>query len=421
MCLSFHSNLLLFMKRLSFIWLLLLATFAGAQPTTKMPPKAAASKATTAQGADPSAPGRWSADQANAWYKKQPWLFGANYNPANAINELEMWQAATFDPTTIDKELGWAEDMGVNTLRVYLHDLAWQQDSAGFIKRIDQFLGICQKHNIRPMLVLFDSCWDPNPKLGAQRAPTPGVHNSGWLQSPGAAALQDPTQYPRLRAYATGVVRAFKDDERILLWDVWNEPDNTNDSSYGKQEPKNKVELVTRLLPQAFQWARAAQPSQPLTSGVWTWFKPGSDWGNPAKLSAMEKIQFENSDVVTFHHYDKLDSFQKLVTALQKRGRPVICTEFMARGAGSKFQTHLPVAKQANVGMICWGFVAGKTQTYLPWDSWKQPYVNGREPKVWFHEILKGDGTPYDPQEIVVIKATTASNKATNKTSSGGK
>ncbi|MGE5812952.1 MAG: 1,4-beta-xylanase, partial [Acidobacteriota bacterium] len=152
--------------------------------------------------AQPSAgSGRWSEEQANAWYAAQPWLVGSNYVPANAINELEMWQADTFDPGTIDKELGWAEGLGMTTMRVFLHDLPWQQDAEGFRSRIDQFLAIAARHHIRPLFVLFDSCWDPNPHLGHQHAPTPGVHNSGWVQSPGAKALQDPAQYPRLRAY----------------------------------------------------------------------------------------------------------------------------------------------------------------------------------------------------------------------------
>ncbi|OIN56634.1 cellulase family glycosylhydrolase [Arsenicibacter rosenii] len=350
--------------------------------------------------------GRWTAEKANAWYARQPFLFGPNYNPANAINELEMFQAETFDPKTIDKELGWAESMGVNTLRVFLHDLLWQQDPEGFKKRLDQFLTICQKHKIRPMLVLFDSCWDPFPKLGKQRDPQPGIHNSGWLQSPGAAALTDVSQYPRLEAYVKGVIGAFKNDQRILLWDLWNEPDNTNNNSYGdenlKQEPKGKPEIVTRLLPEVFRWARAAGPTQPLTSGVWILWA-GHDWGNPAKWSAMEKVQFENSDIITFHNYMELPAFEKSVKDLKKLGRPVICTEFMARGAGSKFQTHMPAAKREKVGMICWGFVAGKTQTNLPWDSWQKPYVN-REPAVWHHEILRPDGSPYDPAEVAAIK-----------------
>lgn len=206
------------------------------------------------------APGRWTAAKANAWYAKEPFLVGSNYAPTNAINELEMFQAETFDPATIDKELALAESIGMNTMRVFLHDLLWQQDAEGFKKRLDQFLGICAKHKIRPMLVLFDSCWDPYPKLGKQRDPQPGIHNSGWVQSPGADALTDVSQYPRLEAYVTGVVGAFKNDRRILAWDIWNEPDNTNDNSYGQNHtiktelPKDrKVAIVTSLLPQVFQ------------------------------------------------------------------------------------------------------------------------------------------------------------------------
>jgi hypothetical protein len=199
---------------------------------------------------------RWTEQAAHDWYGKQPWLVGANYIPATAINELEMWQAKTFDPKRIDTELAWAESIGMNTMRVFLHDLPWQHDPTGFKKRIDTFLAIAAKHKIRPMLVLFDSCWDPYPKLGPQRPPKPGVHNSGWVQSPGLEALRDKSQYPRLEAYVTGVVSAFAKDKRVLAWDLWNEPDNPNTSSYGKLELPNKVALVEDLLPKTYAWAR---------------------------------------------------------------------------------------------------------------------------------------------------------------------
>lgn len=385
------------MQRLSFLVLFFIATITLAQ------------NAATPAGAG-GAPGRWSAAKANAWYAKEPFLVGSNYAPANAINELEMFQAETFDPKTIDNELALAESIGMNTMRVFLHDLLWQQDAEGFKKRLDQFLALCAKHKIRPMLVLFDSCWDPYPKLGKQRDPQPGIHNSGWLQSPGADALTDVSQYPRLEAYVKGVVGAFKNDNRILAWDTWNEPDNTNDKSYGQDHtiktelPKDrKIAIVTNLLPRVFQWCRSAGATQPLTSGVWILWD-GHDWSNPAKWTPMERVQFENSDVITFHQYSTADALEKIIPVLQKMGRPVICTEFMARGVNSKFQTHLPIAKRAKVGMINWGFVAGKTQTFLPWDSWQKPYVNGREPAVWFHEVYKPDNTPYDPAETAAIK-----------------
>lgn len=345
---------------------------------------------------------RWSEDKANAWYAKQPWLVGANYIPSNAINELEMWQAATFDPARIDEELGWAESIGMNTMRVFLHDLLWQQDAKGFQKRIDQFLAIAARHKIRPMFVLFDSCWDPNPQLGPQRAPKPGVHNSGWVQSPGAKALQDPSQQPRLEAYVKGVVGAFANDERVLAWDMWNEPDNRNESSYGKMEPAMKVQLVLAMLPNAFEWARAANPTQPLTSGVWE-----GDWSTSDKLSVMAKLQLANSDVVSFHNYSNPADYERRVKWLQRYNRPLLCTEYLARSVKSTFEGILPVAKKYKVASINWGLVAGKTQTFLPWDSWQNPYTGGREPAVWHHEVFRTDGQPYRPEEVALLRQLT--------------
>jgi len=344
---------------------------------------------------------RWTEKEAADWYAKQAWLVGSNYIPADAINELEMWQADTFDAKRIDTELGWAEAIGLNTMRVFLHDLPWQQDATGFKERIDTFLQIAAKHHIKPLFVLFDSCWDPEPRLGKQHAPRPGVHNSGWVQSPGAKALQDPAQYPRLEAYVKGVVGAFTKDERVLGWDVWNEPDNENGGSYQNLEPKNKNELVLALLPRAFAWARAAHPTQPLTSGVWK-----GNWSVAEKLEPGAKIQIEMSDVISFHSYDKPEVFEKRVLSLQQYHRPILCTEYMARGNGSTFQGTLPIAKRYNVAAINWGLAAGKTQTYLPWDSWQHPYTD-REPAVWFHEIFRTDGTPYRTEETAFIKEIT--------------
>ncbi|MBS1854726.1 MAG: cellulase family glycosylhydrolase [Acidobacteria bacterium] len=344
---------------------------------------------------------RWSEKAAKEWYAKEPWLVGSNYIPAGAINQLEMWQQDTFDPLWMETELTWGEKLGMNTMRVFLHDLLWKQDPTGFRHRIDKFLSIADAHGIRPIFVLFDSCWDPYPQVGPQRPPKPGVHNSGWVQSPGAASLQNPADYDRLRQYVQEVIGAYRYDKRVLAWDLWNEPDNTNDSSYGKLEPANKVELVKALLPQVFAWARAMEPAQPLTSGVWK-----GDWSSDAKLSAIEKIQLDNSDVISFHDYGKPAEFEARIRSLERYNRPIFCTEYMARGNGSTFEGSLPIAKKYKVAAINWGFVAGKTQTYLPWDSWQHPYVD-REPAVWFHDIFHKDGTPYRADEVSLIRSLT--------------
>jgi hypothetical protein len=352
---------------------------------------------------------KWSEKEANDWYAKQPWLVGSNYIPATAINQLEMWQAETFDTTRIDMELGWAESLGMNTMRVFLHDLLWQQDPAGYRKRIDRFLTIAKKHRIRPILVLFDSCWFPFPELGIQPVPRRGVHNSGWVQSPGARALTDPKQEIRLLNYVQEVVLAFSTDDRILAWDLWNEPDNTNGSSYGSSEPRNKLDRVRALLPEVYKYARAGLPTQPLTSAVW---KDG-DWSSPEKLDPVEKIQMELSDIVSFHNYGKPEEFERRVQWLQAYHRPILATEYMARGNGSTFQGILPIAKHYKVAAYNWGFAAGKTQTWLPWDSWQHPYTD-RQPEVWFHDIFASNGTPYLQEEVDFIRSLTGG-KATGK------
>jgi hypothetical protein len=363
-----------------------------------------AASCSVAIAAHAAAPTRWTEARANAWYAQQPWLVGANFIPSDAINEFEMFQAETFNPTLIDKELGLAEGIGMNTMRVFLQDQLWTQDSKGFKKRLDTFLAISAKHHIRPLFVLFDSCWEPNPKLGPQHPPIPGVHNSGWVQSPGAKELVDRAYEPKLQAYVEGVVGAFANDDRILGWDIWNEPDNGNDSS-SKLEAPHKAERVAELLPKAFNWARAAHPSQPLTSGVWQWKD-----GVPKPDNAIIKIQLEESDVVSFHDYSWPEVFEERLVSLQKYQRPILCTEYMARGAGSTFDGSLPIAKKYNVAAINWGLVAGKTQTYLPWDSWQKPYVTS-QPTVWFHEVFRQDDTPYRQHEVDLIRQLTGRGK----------
>jgi hypothetical protein len=347
---------------------------------------------------------RWAPEQTRTWYDTQPWPVGCNYLPSTAVNQLEMWQADTFDPDTIDRELGWAAGLGFTSARVFLHHLPFEQDRDAFLDRVDRFLGIAARHKIGVMLVLFDSCWDPNPKPGKQPAPQPGVHNSGWVQSPGAADLSDPARHKLLEDYTRVVVGRFKGDKRVQVWDVWNEPDNQNENSYGrnklKREPADKLKLTVGLLPKVFTWAREAEPTQPLTSGVWI-----GQWGDDQKLSPTERIQVDESDVISFHQYGRLDATRKCVANLRRYNRPILCTEFMARPHGSTFDPLLGFFREQRVGAYCWGFVAGKSQTQYPWDSWQKPYP--QEPKVWFHDVLRADGTAYDPKEVTYIRRIT--------------
>jgi len=323
----------------------------------------------------------WPASKAHSWYREQGWVVGANFLPSTAINQLEMWQADTFDAATIDRELGWAEGIGMNVMRVYLHDLAWKADPPGFKKRMGEFLAIAARHRIKVLFTVFDDCWNPDARVGKQPEPKPGVHNSGWVRSPSKAVHDDPSQWGYLEAYVKDVLGTFRDDRRILMWDLYNEPGNS-DYNLGS----------LALLKQVFAWAWSIRPSQPLTSATWYDNKTLSDF------------QLANSDVITFHNYSDVASLERELQEKTKLGRPVICSEYMARTNNSRFETHLPVFKRYGVGAINWGLVSGKSNTVFPWGS--KPGTP--EPAVWFHDLFRRDGTPFDPRETSLIKELTA-------------
>jgi hypothetical protein len=347
-----------------------------------------------------AADGPWTSDQANKWYLQQPWLVGSNFITSSAINELEMWQPETFDLPAVDRELGWAQSLGMNTMRVFLHNLLWQQDSQGFLRRIDQFLEVADKHHIRITFVLLDSVWDPRPHLGKQPAPKPHVHNSGWVQAPGADLLKDESRWnTELKPYIIGVLSHFHDDKRVLMWDLMNEPDNRNDV-YKATELPDKAARALKLLREEWKWARSVNPAQPLTSGVWK-----GNYSSDSSLSEMERFQLQNSDVITFHSYDPPDVMSRRIDSLRRYHRPIICTEYMARPLGSTFASILPLLKKEQVGAYNWGFVNGKSQTIYPWDSWEKSYSG--EPAIWFHDIFRKDGAPYDARETELIRQLT--------------
>jgi len=348
---------------------------------------------------------RWSEEQAWEWYNSYPWLAGCNFNPSTAINQLEFWQEETFDPETIDRELGWSADLGFNFHRVYLHNLLWDQDSVGFLARLDQFLTLADKHNVYIMFVLLDDVWHPVPKLGKQPDPVPHVHNSGWVQAPGAAILGDSSRHDELEAYIKGVVGRFADDRRVAAWDVYNEPDNIAELAGREElEVKDKHIYSLALLRKAFGWVRSANPSQPLTCGVW---RGERNYGSLEKLPPLDRYMLENSDVISFHAYDdNIEAVQVRIDQLKKYNRPVLCTEYMARTNNNTFENTMPVLKQNNVAAINWGFVSGKTNTIYPWSSWQEEFT--AEPEIWFHDVLRADGTPYSEEEVELIKSLTA-------------
>lgn len=351
---------------------------------------------------DPELTYRWSTERANEWFEKHGWMVGCNYIPATAINQLEMWQEDSFDPFLIDKELSWAAALGFNTIRVFLHHLIWEQNATGYLQRIDQFLSIAEKHGIKTMLVLFDSVWDPNPKLGKQPEPKLNVHNSGWVQCPGYEVLNNPDRYDELHSYVSGIVSHFKNDERVLIWDLFNEPDNMNLTSYKDMEyARHKAELSMELLRKTINWVRVIDPIQPITMAPWQWV-------DMKTLSVIDNYMFSHSDIISFHNYEDKQNMERRILDLKQFGRPMMCTEYMARGLKSTFEEILPLLREHNVGAYNWGFVQGKSQTHCPWDSWQITYEN--EPELWFHDIFRTNGAPYREEEVAFLKNFIARN-----------
>jgi hypothetical protein len=253
---------------------------------------------------------QWSEQKAWDWYDNQPWMVGCNYLPATACNQLEMWQAETFDPETIDRELGWAEDLGFNVIRVFLHDMMWAQDAEGFVKRIDQVLAIADDHNIKVMPILFDSCWNPLPKLGPQEIAQKYLHNSSWVQSPHRDTLTDMEQWPKLKAYVQGIVKRYRNDDRVLIWDVYNEPGNPNVPAYEKVETPHKGEYSLLLMKNAFDWIREMNPKQPLMASVWV-----GDWKKGNDIPALNQFALTHSDINQFHVYATGSRYCRNITA----------------------------------------------------------------------------------------------------------
>jgi len=294
-----------------------------------------------------------------------------------------MWQSETYDPKTIDQELGYAQSIGFNIIRVFLHNLVWQQNPDGFKQRLSNFLTIADNHKIGVMFVFFDDCWNPEAKLGKQLAPIPGVHNSRWVQAPGYKEATNITLYPVLESYVKDIIKSFANDKRVVVWDLYNEPGQAG----------NHLKVLA-LLTKVFQWAREANPSQPITAGVWSLV---------SNFEKFNELQTNQSDIITFHIYARINETRRFIERFKSYGRPTICTEYMARTIGSTFETLVPIFHKENVGCINWGLVKGKTNTIFPWGSPR----NAQEPKVWFHDIFQPDGTPHSQDEIDIIKKYT--------------
>ena len=307
-------------------------------------------------------PDRWSLERAGKLEQRLAAVRGCNYIPRDCVNTTQMWE--DFAPQTIEQELAWAEDIGLNSVRIFLQYVVYAQDPRAFVFKMEHFLAIAERHGLSTMFVLFDDCWGPEPTLGQQPPPIPGVHNGRWISCPGANRKKR-EHWSHLEHYVRDLIYYFSRDERIIAWDLYNEA-----------QPGSRELLAT-----VFGWARALDPIQPLTA-CWQ-----AD---------------DLSDVASFHCYrdtSKPAFGQDLDKALAS-GRPAVCTECLARTLNNRLEELLPALAQARIGWYVWGLVSGATQTRFPW-GWP---ACGPEPYLWFHDLLYPDGRPYRQEEIDLIR-----------------
>ncbi len=353
---------------------------------------------------------RWTQSDANSWWSRKPWICGFNFLPSSAVNFLEMWHPDSFDRKTIERELGWAGEIGFNAVRVNLHALVWQHDAQGLLDRLDWLMGVADRNGIATVPCLFDDCGfgGAEPVYGAQPDPVPGVHNSRAVASPGRLALQDHTRWPGFESYLRGIIRAFRDDVRVLFWDLYNEPGNRmifSAAGAREYEPDFSTESLA-LMRACFEWARDETPEQPLTVGAWTTPLPGS--ADAPYQTEIDQTALDLSDITTFHAYWDATHVGDFIDHLKAQKRPMFCTEWLARPIGSRIENQLELFNERGVGCFQWGLVKGRTQTHLPWPAELVTAHGGQaDPSIWFHDLLETNGMPYIADETDLIKAFT--------------
>jgi hypothetical protein len=325
--------------------------------------------------------GRWPAEKAWEWYNGQPWPCGFNYVPANAISYTEMWMDDSFDPALIDRELALAQGVGFNCARVVLPFVVWEGEPEAFRQRLAKFLEIGRRRGIRVMAALFDDCVFgsiTDPVFGRQPEVVAGWYANGWTPSPGHSLARDPQTWPRLEKYVKEIIGTFRDDPRLWVWDLYNEPTNGD-----------LGDVSLPLVEKVFQWAREIPPSQPMTVG---------EWNGNARLNEMTR---RLGDIITFHDYNGPEGLANHVREIKRQGRPAICTEWLQRNGGSTVANCLPIFRGEGIGAMHWGLVNGRTQTNLNWGH--RP--GDPDPEFWQHDLFGADHTPYEPGEIELFRA----------------
>lgn len=349
---------------------------------------------------------RWSEEKIWNWYNKRPWIRGCNFMSSDCANRIDQWQEYGFEQRfeTAKKELKLAAETGFNSIRIIPEFFVWEQEHDCFMKRFDRYIDEAYKNGISSMIVLGNDCMPPKEEalkrmhLGEQKIDL-GYHGGrkvsqhGKFNEHGYSLFDEPEYEEKFLEYTKEIVTKYKNDERVIIWDVFNEPGNSNRHSLSLPLLKKMLKLI-----------REINPIQPLTVGIWT------QSTNLENLLEIEKFGLENSDIISYHNYNSYANNIEELKNLKQYGRPIINTEWLNRCGQNTVEEMFPLFFLEKVGCYNWGLVAGKYQTFEPWnavwDNYKENPDNFKDFDFtkWFHDLYRPSLNPYNPKEIELIK-----------------
>lgn len=348
---------------------------------------------------------RWSKERAWEWYRARPWIRGCNFMSSDCANRIDQWQEYGFEERfeTTKRELALAAQTGFNSIRIIPEFIVWEREHDGFMERFERYIEAAHENGITCTVVLGNDCMPPKEEalkrmhLGEQKVDW-GYHGGrkvsqhGVFGGAGYSLLDEPEYAKKYYAFVQEIVEKYKDDERILIWDVFNEPGNSQRASMSLGHLKKFFEII-----------RSIDPIQPLTVGIWTSTRDIS------KLPEIERFGLENSDIISYHNYATYMENIEIIAQLKKLGRPLVNTEWLARCVGNRVEEMFPLFYIEQIGCYNWGLVAGKYQTFEPWTGmWenydKDPGHCGWDFEKWFHDLYRPSLRPYNPKEIALMK-----------------
>ncbi|MBO5312367.1 MAG: cellulase family glycosylhydrolase [Clostridia bacterium] len=348
---------------------------------------------------------KWSNERAWEWYNSRPWIRGCNYMCADCVNRVDQWQALHFDEylKTTENELKLMKELGFNSVRLILEYVVWKEEHEGFLERFERYISLCDSYGISCMIVLANDCMPPKtelwkmPYIGEQKYDW-GYHGGRKHSQHGGHSCPAPHYYfdnpestEDYYKMVREIVSLYKDDSRILMWDLFNEPGNSN-----------RRDITLPFVKRMVSEVRAINPSQPLTIGAW-WCGGNCDFDNE-----VDRYALECSDIITYHNYGTYEEHIRVIKYLKTLNRPIINTEWLARCTGNTVFDNFPLFYLENIGCYNWGFVAGKYQTYEPYEAHWSWYNDDKRAPIdftkWFHDLYRPSLRPYDPREEELIK-----------------